>query len=74
MHTGRCILPIVKLHTCTHAHAVQVGGYSVWSALPPIPDTNYSATPGKPITLVLAPLDTNTFFHDLARVRECMHL
>lgn len=42
----------------------------MWSALPPLADPTYAA-PGsaRPITLVVAQVDSNSFFHDLTRVR-----
>lgn len=44
-----------------------VGGYSVWSALPPLPPK--AAQPDvKPIILVVAQMDAMDMFHDAAQV------
>ena len=55
---------------CIAAGSCQpLGGHSVWAALPPL------AKPGsedaKPLTLVLAGVDSTAFFHDRAKVRRC---
>lgn len=39
-----------------------LGGYSVWSALPPI--NNSSSKPSKPIILTVASMDSASFFRD----------
>lgn len=46
-----------------------LAGFSVWAALPPLPDPTYSSTPARPITLVTAQLDSDGLFHDLAQAR-----
>jgi hypothetical protein len=58
-----------------------LGGYSVWSALPPLPpqptpaptaaaaaDSSTSSSDSKPIVLVVAQMDSMEMFHDAAQV------
>ena len=52
-----------------------VGGYSVWSALPPLPTPPSPAaavggSDGKPIILVVAQMDSMDMFHDAVQVRQ----
>ncbi|KXZ43598.1 hypothetical protein GPECTOR_86g392 [Gonium pectorale] len=58
-NSSRCIAD----STC-----LPVGGYGVWTAVPALPDTSY-ATNGsaRPITLLLAQVDSNSLFHDLTK-------
>jgi nicastrin len=48
-----------------------LGGYSVWSALPPLPPptaATAAAADGKPIILVVAHMDSIDMFHDAVQV------
>jgi len=45
-----------------------VGGYSVWSALPPLPPKAAAQPDAKPIILVVAQMDAMDMFHDAAQV------
>lgn len=50
-----------------------VGGYSVWSALPPLPPPPAAAaggSDGRPIILVVAQMDSMDMFHDAVQVRQ----
>lgn len=56
----------IKAGTCQ-----PLGGYSVWTAYPPLPPTAAnSTTPRKPITLVVAQIDSNGLFHDDVKVGD----
>jgi hypothetical protein len=48
-----------------------VGGYSVWSTLPPLPpqtEAAGSSSDGRPIIVVIAQMDSIDIFHDAAQV------
>jgi hypothetical protein len=51
-----------------------LGGYSVWSALPPLPAAGAAAGGGgedaRPIILVVAQMDSIDMFHDSVQVRR----
>ncbi len=49
----------------------QVGGYGVWTAVPVLPDPYYQNATARNITLLVAQMDSNAMFHDLAKVRTC---
>ncbi|GLC56142.1 hypothetical protein PLESTB_001073200 [Pleodorina starrii] len=70
-HVARMQLPMYAQGdsaTCiTDQTCLPVGGYGVWTAVPPLPDTNYSSVPPRNITLLVAQMDSNALFHDLAR-------
>ncbi|GFR49894.1 hypothetical protein Agub_g11998 [Astrephomene gubernaculifera] len=71
-HVARMQLPMqaegnssqcIQENTC-----LPVGGYGVWTALPPLPDPSYNTTgSARPITLLLAQTDSNSLFHDATR-------
>jgi nicastrin len=48
-----------------NGNCLPLGGHSVWAAMPPI---NPNETDSKPITLVVAQVDSNDVFHDLVQV------
>lgn len=56
-----------------------LGAYSVWSALPPLPQLPVTASgaaaaaeaDGKPIILVVAQMDSIDMFHDAVQVSSC---
>jgi nicastrin len=48
-----------------------LGGFNVWAAMPPLPANTSSGLPqrsGKPVTLVVAQVDSNALFHDSTQV------
>lgn len=73
-HVAEMQMPMDGKHNSTHCltkgTCMPVGGYGVWTALPPMPDVNASiadSSTAKPITLVVAHMDSDSLFHEYTR-------
>ncbi|GLI69868.1 hypothetical protein VaNZ11_014585 [Volvox africanus] len=70
-HVARMVLPMQangdSLQCIAEDTCLPVGGYSVWTAVPPLPDPTYATVPARSITLLVAQMDSNAMIHDLVK-------
>ncbi|EFJ51228.1 hypothetical protein VOLCADRAFT_103599 [Volvox carteri f. nagariensis] len=70
-HVARFEVPMSakgnSVQCITEQTCLPVGSYGVWTALPALPDPSYNTTSPRPITLLVAQMDSNALFHELSR-------